>query len=69
MNDNSILNNCDIIMVGQQPWDVEIGSNNKNIAVQFSKNNRVLYVNSAISRGTAIKHKSTPTFGCIILMK
>jgi len=59
MNDNSILNNCDIIMVGQQPWDVEIGSNNKNIAVQFSKNNRVLYVNSAISRGTAIKHKST----------
>ena len=60
MIDKSILTNCDIIMVGQQPWDVEIGSNNKNIAAQFSKNNRVLYVNSAISRSTAIKHKSAP---------
>jgi teichuronic acid biosynthesis glycosyltransferase TuaH len=60
MIDKSILTNCDIIMVGQQPWDVEIGSNNKNIAAQFSKSNRVLYVNSAISRSTAIKHKSAP---------
>ena len=60
MIDNNTLNNCDIIMVGQQPWDVEIGSNNKNIAVQFSKHNRVLYVNSALARITAIKHRSTP---------
>jgi len=58
MIDKSILNNCDIIMVGQQPWDIEIGSNNKNIAVQFSKNNRVLYVNPALARITAIKHRS-----------
>lgn len=47
-------------MVGQQPWDVEIGSNNKNIAIEFSKNNRVLYVNSALARITAIKHRSDP---------
>ena len=60
MIDNNFLNNCDIIMVGQQPWDVEIGSNNKNIAVQFSKHNRVLYVNSALARITAIKHRSAP---------
>ncbi|WP_461464863.1 glycosyltransferase [Mucilaginibacter sp.] len=47
-------------MVGQQPWDVEIGSNNKNIAIQFSKNNRVLYVNSALGRITAIKYRADP---------
>ncbi len=27
----------DIIVVGQQPWDVSIGSNCKNIAMEFSK--------------------------------
>lgn len=47
-------------MVGQQPWDVEIGSNNKNIALEFSKHNRVLYVNSPLDRLTAVKHKSDP---------
>src|SRR5574343_19078 len=40
----------DIIIVGQQPWDVEIGSNCKNIAIEFSKNNRVLYVNAPLDR-------------------
>lgn len=48
----------DIIIVGQQPWDVEIGSNCKNIAIEFSKNNRVLYVNSPLDRITAIKRKN-----------
>ena len=50
----------DIIIVGQQPWDVEIGSNCKNIAKEFSKHNRVLYVNSPLDRITAIKKKSDP---------
>ncbi len=48
----------DIIIVGQQPWDVEIGSNCKNIAIEFSKNNRVLYVNSPLDRITSIKEKN-----------
>jgi len=47
-------------MVGQQPWDIEIGSNNKNIALEFSKHNRVLYVNSPLDRKTVLKHKSSP---------
>jgi len=54
------IENCDIIMIGQQPWDVEIGSNSKNIALEFSKNNRVLYVNSPLDRVTVIKHRSRP---------
>lgn len=44
--------NRDIIVVGQQPWDVEIGSNCKNIAIEFAKHNRVLYVNSPLDRIT-----------------
>ncbi|TXT29659.1 MAG: group 1 glycosyl transferase [Chitinophagaceae bacterium] len=47
----------DIVVVGQQPWDVEIGSNCKNIALEFSKHNRVLYVNSPLDRITAWKNK------------
>ena len=51
----------DIVVVGQQPWDVEIGSNCKNIAIEFGKNNRVLYVNSPLDRFTAIKRKTDPS--------
>lgn len=46
----------DIIIVGQQPWDVEIGSNCKNIAVEFSKHNRVIYVNSPLDRITLMRN-------------
>src|SRR5690606_1304238 len=46
----------DIIMVGQQAWDTEIGSNCRNIALEFSKQNRVLYVNSALDRITKIRY-------------
>lgn len=53
------MNNRDIIIVGLQPWDLEIGSNCKNIAIEFAKNNRVLYVNSPLDRITAIKEKNT----------
>lgn len=60
MDADHTIKNRDIIIVGQQPWDVEIGSNCKNIAIEFSKNNRVLYVNSALDRITKIKHKADP---------
>ncbi len=55
-----MIKNRDIIIVGQQPWDVEIGSNCKNIALEFSKNNRVLYVNSPLDRFTLIRNKKDP---------
>jgi len=50
----------DIIVVGQQPWDTEIGSNCKNIALEFSKKNRVLYVNSPLDRITLWRNKKDP---------
>ena len=40
----------DIIVMGIQAWDIEIGSNCKNIASEMSKNNRVLYVNPPMDR-------------------
>ena len=51
----------DIIVVGIQAWDIEIGSNCKNIALEFSKNNRVLYVNPPMVRSVMReqKHKET----------
>lgn len=48
----------DIIVVGIQAWDIEIGSNCKNLALEFSKNNRVLYVNSPLDRLTAIRQSA-----------
>ena len=55
-----MIKNRDIVIVGLQPWDIEIGSNCKNIAAEFAKNNRVLYVNAPLDRFTAIKQKNKP---------
>jgi teichuronic acid biosynthesis glycosyltransferase TuaH len=60
MSVTDTIKNQDIIIVGQQPWDVEIGSNCKNIAMELSKHNRVLYVNSPLDRVTILKHKEEP---------
>jgi len=54
------LKNQDIIIVGIQPWDTKIGSNCKNIALELTKNNRVLYVNHPIDRFTMLKNKNNP---------
>ena len=48
----------DIVIIGIQPWDIEIGSNCKNIALEFAKENRVLYVNPPLDRITRIKQKN-----------
>ncbi len=50
----------DFIITGQQPWDVEIGSNCKNIALELSKKHRVLYVNSPLDRGSLLRNGSDP---------
>lgn len=49
----------DIIIISIQPWDIEIGSNCKNIALEFAKHNRVLYVNPPMNRATRMKQKYT----------
>jgi len=51
-----MISGKDIVIVGQQAWDVEIGSNCKNIALELSKYNRVLYINSPLDRITKIRH-------------
>jgi len=57
---NQLIKGRDIVVVGQQPWDTSIGSNCKNIAVEFARHNRVVYVNSALDRITRLKGKSDP---------
>jgi teichuronic acid biosynthesis glycosyltransferase TuaH len=42
----------DIVIIGLQPWYYEIGSNCKNIALQMTRHNRVLYVNLPVNRKT-----------------
>ncbi|MGK6353289.1 glycosyltransferase [Parapedobacter sp. DT-150] len=46
------------VIVGQQPWDTEIGSNCKNIALEISKKHPVLYVNSPLDRITLWRNKT-----------
>lgn len=53
------IKNRDIVIVGQQPWDTSIGSNCKDLALEFSKHNRVLYVNAALDRRTAWQQRHT----------
>ncbi len=48
------------VIVGQQPWDTDIGSNCKNIALELSKSHRVLYVNSPLDRITLWRNRSRP---------
>lgn len=57
---NKLIAGRDIIVVGQQPWDTDIGSNCKNIAIEFSRNNRVLYVNSPLDTKTLMTNKDDP---------
>ncbi|MGY2134568.1 glycosyltransferase [Hymenobacter sp. HD11105] len=47
-----LIHGRDIVIVGQQPWDTPIGSNCKDIAREFSRHNRVLYVNAPLDRNT-----------------
>ena len=47
----------DIVVISMQPWDHDIGSNAKNIAEEFSKHNRVLYVNEPLDRVTLFRSK------------
>lgn len=46
----------DIIITGLQSWDIQIGSNCKNIAIEFAKNNRVLYVNPPTDRLSSFRY-------------
>jgi teichuronic acid biosynthesis glycosyltransferase TuaH len=50
----------DILFVGQQAWDTDIGSNAKNIAETFGHKHRVLYINSPLDRKTQFTQSHLP---------
>jgi teichuronic acid biosynthesis glycosyltransferase TuaH len=50
----------DIVIVSIQPWHYHLGSNCKNIALELSKNNRVLYINIPITRKTFLQKSKEP---------
>ncbi|RZL39701.1 MAG: glycosyltransferase family 1 protein, partial [Pedobacter sp.] len=54
-----VIENRDIVVVGQQPWDTPIGSNCKDLALEFSKHNRVLYINAPLDRRTKFQQAAT----------
>ncbi|NML39065.1 glycosyltransferase family 1 protein [Chitinophaga sp. G-6-1-13] len=55
--ESKMIRNRDIIVTGLQPWDIEIGSNCRNIAMELSRHNRVLYVNRALDRISALRQR------------
>ena len=54
------MKNKDIVITGLQSWDIPIGSNAIDIAKEFAKDNRVLYVNSPLDTMTILRNKPTP---------
>ncbi len=54
----NMIKGQDIVIVGLQPWDIPIGSNCINIALEFSKFNRVLYVNPPLDRSTFLRSRN-----------
>ena len=52
----------DFVFTGMQPWDISIGSNAKDIALEVSKNNRVLYINTPLDKKTLWKGENTIEF-------
>ncbi len=55
--EDAIIKSRDFIVFGLQPWDIPIGSNCKNIAVEFARHNRVLYVNRPLDRISRWRNK------------
>ncbi|PLK45504.1 glycosyltransferase [Emticicia sp. TH156] len=47
------------IVIAQQEWELNLGSNARNLAVEFSKNKPVMYVNPAIDIKSVYKQANT----------
>ena len=50
----------DFIITGLQPFDSDIGCNCINLAIEFAKHHRVLYVNYPLDRLTILREKNNP---------
>src|SRR6186713_2095393 len=58
--EHQFIKNRDIILFGFQPWDTDIGSNFKDMALELARFNRVLYVNRALDRSFHARNKQNP---------
>lgn len=54
------LKGKDFVIIGLQPWYTDIGSNCKNLAREFARENRVLYVNIPLNRQTLLFKRKYP---------
>jgi acetyltransferase-like isoleucine patch superfamily enzyme/glycosyltransferase involved in cell wall biosynthesis len=50
----------DIVVLGIQSFDSDIGSNSINIALEFAKRNRVVYINYPVDRFTIWRERKNP---------
>lgn len=50
----------DFVVMGIQPWDIQIGSNCRNIAIELAKKHRVLYVNVPVDRISLFRNRHDP---------
>ena len=55
-----MITDKNFIFTGMQSWDITIGSNAKDIALEISKQNRVLYINTPLDKKTYIGTENTP---------
>lgn len=60
------MKNRDFIITSLQPWDIEIGSTIKNTALEISKNNRVLYINTPMDYSTRLRGNKNKAWNCNI---
>ncbi|SFQ52013.1 glycosyltransferase [Hymenobacter arizonensis] len=54
------MKNQNIVMLCQQNWNIGIATSAKNLAKEFAKNNRVLYVNMPLDMNTVLSGFSQP---------
>lgn len=58
---SKLIKKRDFIFFGLQSWDIDIGSNCKNLAMEVAKTNRVLYINRALDRKSKYFDKENST--------
>lgn len=54
------MTNQNIIILAQQNWDTPIGTNPRNLALEFARHNRVLYVNMPLDVSTVLREHREP---------
>ena len=53
----------DFIITSLQTWDIEIGSTIKNTALEISKQNRVLYINTPMDISIRLRgNRQSPSY-------